>query len=325
MRRREFCAAIILALPTVGYAQQQRKVNRVAVLMTTQRDRVWHLSVALQDALRGMGYVQDENIVFDHRFAEGNMEKLDMLAAELVSLSPDVIVVGPNTSVVAAKKASSTIPIVMTVSTDPVASGLVESLNHPGGNITGLTADVTPETWGLRLQFLREIRKTVSRVAVLWNPEVLGMSSSWQASQSAAQQLGITLVSHEARSIKDLDSAFNQIPGEAIDALMVFGDGLTYARRREIIEFSTRVNLLDFYTWREMTEDGGLISYGYNLSDAYRRSAKYVDKILKGTKPADLPIELPVKLEMVINLKKARALGLTMPPSLLVAADEVIE
>lgn len=325
MRRREFCAAIILALPTVGYAQQQRKVNRVAVLMTTQRDRVWHLSVALQEALRGMGYVQGENIVFDHRFAEGKMEKLDMLAAELVSLSPDVIVVGPNTSVVAAKKASSTIPIVMTVSTDPVASGLVESLNHPGGNITGLTADVTPETWGLRLQFLREIRKTVSRVAVLWNPEVLGMSSSWQASQSAAQQLGITLVSHEARSIKDLDSAFNQIPGEAIDALMVFGDGLTYARRREIIEFSTRVNLLDFYTWREMTEDGGLISYGYNLSDAYRRSAKYVDKILKGTKPADLPIELPVKLEMVINLKKARALGLTMPPSLLVAADEVIE
>jgi putative ABC transport system substrate-binding protein len=292
VRRRDFFASIVgagLAWPNIGYAQP-RRIYRVAVLMTTQRDRVWHLSVALMDGLRSLGYVEGENILFDHRFAEGNMEKLDGLAAELVSLAPDVIVVGPNTSVVAAKKASSTIPIVMTVSTEPVASGLVASLSHPGGNITGMAADVTAETWGLRLQFLREIRKQVSRVAVLWNPEVLGLSTSWQAAQSAAQSFGFTLLSYEVRSIRDLNAAFDAIRGASIDALMVFGDGLTYARRREIIDFATRMNLIDFYTWREMTQDGGLISYGYNLADAYRRSARYVDEILKGAKPADMPM-----------------------------------
>src|SRR5262249_34834754 len=147
----------------------------------------------------------------------------------------------------------------------------------------------------------------------------------WQAAESAAKSLGFTLVSYEARSIRDLNVAFERIPGASIDALMVFGDGLTYARRREIIDFATMMGLIDFYTWREMVQDGGLISYGYNLADAYRRSAKYVDKILKGANPADLPIELPVKLEMVINLKRAKALGITMPPSLLVSSDEIIE
>jgi putative ABC transport system substrate-binding protein len=213
----------------------------------------------------------------------------------------------------------------MTVSTEPVASGLVASLNQPGGNITGLAADVTPDTWGLRLQFLKEINEKISRIAVLWNPEVLGMPDSWQATATAAKRLGITLISHEARSINDLNTAFDLIPRDAADALMVFGDGLTYARRREIIDFAARTRLLDFYTWREMAVDGGLISYGYNLADAYRRSAKYVDKILKGAKPGDLPIELPVKLELVINLKRARSLGLIMPSQLLTRADEVIE
>jgi putative tryptophan/tyrosine transport system substrate-binding protein len=326
MRRRDFLKVTAFAVVAIeARAQERRKIHRVAVLMTTQRDRVWHLSVALMDALRELGYVEGQNVVFDHRFAEGRMDKLDGLATELVALTPDVIVVGPNTSVVAAMRASKTIPIVMTVSTEPVASGLVASLNQPGGNITGLAADVTPDTWGLRLQFLKEINEKISRIAVLWNPEVLGMPDSWQATATAAKRLGITLISHEARSINDLNTAFDLIPRNAADALMVFGDGLTYARRREIIDFAARTRLLDFYTWREMAVDGGLISYGYNLADAYRRSAKYVDKILKGAKPGDLPIELPVKLELVINLKRARSLGLIMPSQLLTRADEVIE
>jgi len=326
MRRRDFLkATAFTAVVLEARAQELRKTHRVAVLMTTQRDRVWHLSVALMDALRELGYVEGQNVVFDHRFAEGRMERLDGLAAELVALSPDVIVVGPNTSVVAAMRASKTVPIVMTVSTEPVASGLVASLNHPGGNITGLTADVTPDTWGLRLQFLKAINEKISRIAVLWNPEVLGMSDSWQATVAAAKHLDIALTSHESRNIKDLNTAFELIPREGAEALMVFGDGLTYARRREIIDFAARMRLIDFYTWREMAVDGGLISYGYNLADAYRRSAKYVDKILKGAKPGDLPIELPVKLELVVNLKTAKALGLTMPPTLLARADEVIE
>jgi putative tryptophan/tyrosine transport system substrate-binding protein len=324
--RRDFLKVTAFAVVALeARAQERRKIHRVAVLMTTQRDRVWHLSVALMDALRELGYVEGQNVVFDHRFAEGRMDKLDGLAAELVALTPDVIVVGPNTSVVAAMRASKTIPIVMTVSTEPVGSGLVASLNQPGGNITGLAADVTPDTWGLRLQFLKEINEKISRIAVLWNPEVLGMPDSWQATATAAKRLGITLISHEARSINDLNTAFDLIPRDAADALMVFGDGLTYARRREIIDFAARTRLLDFYTWREMAVDGGLISYGYNLADAYRRSAKYVDKILKGAKPGDLPIELPVKLELVINLKRARSLGLIMPSQLLTRADEVIE
>jgi putative ABC transport system substrate-binding protein len=326
MRRRDFFkVTAFAAIALEARAQERPKIHRVAVLMTTQRDRVWHLSVALQDALRELGYVEGQNVVFEHRFAEGRMEKLDGLAAELVALAPDVIVVGPNTSVVAAMRASKTIPIVMTVSTEPVASGLVASLNHPGGNITGLAADVTPDTWGLRLQILKEINGKISRIAVVWNPEVLGMSDSWQATATAAKSLGITPIPHEARNIKDLNTAFDLIPGEAPDALMVFGDGLTYARRREIIEFAARMRLPDFYTWREMAEDGGLISYGYNLADAYRRSAKYVDKILKGAKPGDLPIELPVKLELIINLKTARLLGLIVPSQLLARADAVIE
>jgi ABC-type uncharacterized transport system substrate-binding protein len=326
MRRRDFLKVTAFAVVALeARAQERRKIHRVAVLMTTQRDRVWHLSVALMDALRELGYVEGQNVMFDHRFAEGRMDKLDGLAAELVALTPDVIVVGPNTSVVAAMRASKTIPIVMTVSTEPVASGLVASLNQPGGNITGLAADVTPDTWGLRLQFLKEINEKISRIAVLWNPEVLGMPDSWQATATAAKRLGITLISHEARSINDLNTAFDLIPRDAADALMVFGDGLTYARRREIIDFAARTRLLDFYTWREMAVDGGLISYGYNLADAYRRSAKYVDKILKGAKPGDLPIELPVKLELAINLKRARSLGLIMPSQLLTRADEVIE
>ena len=326
MRRRDFLKVTAFAAVALeAHAQDSRKSYGVAVLMTTQRDRVWHLSVALMDALRELGYVEGQNIVFEHRFAEGRMEKLDGLAAELVASAPDVIVVGPNTSVVAAMRASKTVPIVMTVSTEPVASGLVASLNRPGGNVTGLAADVTPDTWGLRLQLSKEVNQNFSRVAVIWNPEVLGMKDSWQATLAAAKHLGFALNPHEARNINDLNAAFDLIPREAADALMVFGDGLTYARRREIIAFAARTRLPDFYTWREMAMDGGLMSYGYNLADAYRRSAKYVDKILKGAKPADLPIELPVKLELVINLKTAKSLGIAMSPQLLARADEVIE
>jgi putative ABC transport system substrate-binding protein len=172
---------------------------------------------------------------------------------------------------------------------------------------------------------LKEVNQHFSRVAVMWNPEVLGMQASWQAASIAAKRFDLTLIPHETRNIADLNVAFDSIPLESVDALMVFGDGLTYARRREIIKFARRTRLPDFYTWRESVEDGGLLSYGYNLADAYRRSANYVAKILNGGKPGDLPIELPVKLELVINLKTAKTLGLSLPQTLLARADEVIE
>ena len=328
MTRRGFLGILVCGVlwPTASYAQRADRPHRVAILMTTQKDRVWHLAKALHDGLRALGYEEGRDVAYDHRFAEGRMEQLDALAAELVSAKPDVIVVGPNTSVVAAMRASKSVPIVGTVLNEPVASGFVNSFSHPGGNITGLSADVTAETWGLRVQLLKELNKDVARVAVLWNPEVLGMQSSWTATEDAAKRFGMALASYEVRNISALREAFVSIAGEGrADALLVFGDGLTYSRRHEIIEFANRIRLPDFYTWREMVEEGGLVSYGYNLADAYRRSAAFVDKILKGQAPGDLPIELPTKLELLVNMRTAKARGLVISSAFLARADEVID
>jgi putative ABC transport system substrate-binding protein len=261
MRRREFIAlfgSAAVGWPLGARAQEAAKVQRVAIFSTTGRDRVWHLHQALIDGLRELGFVEGKNIVFEHRFAEGKMERLADIAAELVSLRPEVIVVGPNTSVRAVRLVSSTIPIVMTASAEPVASGLIASLARPGGNTTGMTVDVTPDTHGLRLQFLKEISAKTSRVAVLWNPDAIGIMAR-EATEDAAQRLGIALTFHEARRIGDLELGFSSIATEAVDGLIVFNDGLTYARRREIIEFAARQRVPAMYGSREWADDGGLI------------------------------------------------------------------
>jgi len=327
MRRREFITLLggaAVTWPLAALAQQAGRIHRVAIFSTTGRDRVWHLHQALVDSLRELGHVEGKNVVFEHRFAEGKMERLASIAAELVSLSPEVIVVGPNTSVRAVMQASSSIPIVMTASAEPVASGLIDSLARPGGHITGMTLDVTPETYGLRLQFLKEIHAEISRVAILWNPDAIGIKAL-QDTEDAAKRLGIALAPHEVRRIADLEAAFGSIGKEAVDGLIVFNDGLTYARRREIIDFAARQRVPTMYGSREYVDDGGLISYGANLAAIYRRAAHFVDKILKGARPGELPVELPSQLELFINLKTAKALGLTIPASFLLRADVVIE
>jgi putative tryptophan/tyrosine transport system substrate-binding protein len=326
MRRREFIAVIagVAAWPLTAHAQQPDRVHRVAIFSTTGRDRVWHLHQALIDGLRELGFVEGKNIVFEHRFAEGKMERLADIAGELVSLRPEVIVAGPNTSIQAVRQASSTIPIVMTAASEPVASGLIASLARPGGNITGMTVEVTPDTYGLRLQLLKEISAKASRVAVRWNPDAISIQAR-QATEDAAKQLGISLTFHEARRIEDLELRFSSIANEAIDGLVVFNDGLTYARRWEIIAFAARERTPAMYGSREWPEDGGLISYGLNFTATYRRAAHFVDKILKGANPGDLPVEQPSQFELVINLKTAKALGLTISESFLLRADEVIE
>jgi len=221
-------------------------------------------------------------------------------------------------------QASSTVPIVTTVSADPVANGLVTSLARPGGNLTGFTFDVTVETYGLRLQLLKEISARTSHVAAVWNPDAIERKAL-EATQDAAKRLGVTVTSHEVRSIADFEPTFRSIITEANDGMIVFTDGLTYARRQDFIDFAARQRLPTIYTTRESVDDGGLISYGVSLSAIYRRAAIFVDKILRGANPGDLPIEQPTKFELIVNLKTAKALGLTIPTALLARADEVIE
>jgi ABC-type uncharacterized transport system substrate-binding protein len=327
MRRRDAlialgCFGTAWCLPV--RAQQIGKVHRVAVFSTTARTGVWHLHQVLIDSLRQLGYFEGRNITFDHRFAEGRMERLAAIAAELISLNPDVVVAGPNTTVRAVAGASSTVPIVMTYSAEPVSNGLIASLARPGGNITGLTSDVTPQTYGLRLQLLTEISSKDSRVAVLWNPNAIG-SRELRETEEAAKQLGITIHPHEIRNIADLQRELISISREGVDAMLVFSDGLTYARRRDIVDFAASARIPTMYGSRESVEDGGLISYGVNLSAIYRRAATFIDKILRGARPGDLPVEQPTILELAINLRAAKAIGLKIPESFLLRADEVLE
>jgi ABC-type uncharacterized transport system substrate-binding protein len=327
MRRRDFITllgGVAVTWPLATRAQQPGRVHRVGIFSTTGRDRVWHLHQTLIESLRELRYVEGQNVVFENRFAEGKMERLASIAAELVSLRPDVIVVGPNTSVRAVMQASGAIPIVMTYSAEPVANGLVTSLSRPGGNITGFTSDVTDETYGLRLQLLKEINPQTSRVAAVWNPDAIERKAL-QATEDAAKRLGITISSHEVRSIVNFEPTFSSITKEADDGMIVFTDGLTYARREDFINFAARERLPTMYGSRESVDDGGLISYGVNLSVIYRHAARFVDKILRGANPGDLPIEQPTILELIINLRTAKAIGLAIPESFLVRADEVIE
>jgi putative ABC transport system substrate-binding protein len=327
MRRRDFINGIVGSAtiwPLAARAQAPGRVYRVAIFSTTARDRVWFLHQALIEGLRALGYVEGQNVIFENRFAEGKMERLASISAELVSLRPDVIVVGPNTSVRAVRQASSTIPIVTAYSTEPVASGLVDSLSRPGGNITGFTSDVTDETYGLRLQLLKEISAKTSRVAAVWNSDAIPVKAL-RATDDAAKRLGIVVRSHEVRNITDFEPAFSTIKTEADDGMIVFTDGLTYARRQDFINFAANEQLPTMYCSREFVDDGGLISYGVNVTAIYRRAASFVDKILRGANPGDLPIEQPTILELVINVRTAKAIGLTIPESFLVRADEVIE
>ncbi len=330
MRRSALLLSLVLGIltaPLASEAQQPKKVYRVGYFQTAPRAQTEHMLKALEEGLRERGYVPGQNIVIEYRFADGKRERLPELAAELVRLRVDVIVTPLNPVTLAAKQATKTIPIVMTIGTDPVGAGLVASLARPGGNVTGLTFDVTPEINGKRLQLLKEIVPRVSRVAVLWNPSFSPADAERSAGavRDAARKLGVTLQFVEAHEGDEFEGAFVAMTRERADGLLAMEGPLLFAHRHRIADLAAKHRLPATYTLREYPESGGLFSYGASLPDLYRRAATYVDKILRGAKPGDLPVEQPTKFEMVINLKTAKALGLTIPQSILIRADEVIQ
>ncbi len=329
--RRAFIETIVgglLAAPLAAEAQQARKVPRIGFLGTRTPSDTSSAFDAFRQGLRELGWVEGQNIVIEYRWAEGRYERLPTLAAELVRLKVDIIVAVTTPGIQAAKNATETIPIVMiSGSADPVGLGLIASLARPGGNVTGLSYSVGREIFGKGLELLKETVPKVRRVAILSNPS--NPASPVQPLiirevYVAARSLGVQLLL-EARGPNGFDGAFAAMAKERVGALLVVADSIFILHRTRLADLAAKSRLPAMYGFREHVEAGGLMSYGANLADLYRRAATYVDKILKGAKPADLPVEQPTKFELVINLKTAKALGLTIPQSLLGRADEVIE
>ena len=278
---------------------------------------------AFQQGLRELGYVEGQNIVIEYRFGEGKSDRYDYLAAELVQLKVDVIVTSSTPAIESVKNATSTIPIVMAASADPVGSGLIASLDRPGGNITGL-AMLSPELSGKRLEILKETVPRLSRVAVLWNPKNISSVASWKESQLAALGLKMQVQSIEVRGPGDFNNLSDALVKERFQALNVVMDPLIRAHMTLVVEFAMDSRLPAIYEDVDFVDRGGLMWYGASHPDLYHHAATYVDKILKGAKPADLPVEQPMKFEFVINLKAAKQIGLTIPPNVLARADRVI-
>jgi putative ABC transport system substrate-binding protein len=327
--RRTFLAgtgAVLLAAPLAAEAQPAGKVYRIGFLSPASPSdpRVQRFLAAFRNGLGELGYVEGQTIAIESRWAAGKYERLPGLAAELVRLKMEVIVTAAVPAIRAAKEATSTIPIIMAVVVDPVATGLVASLARPGGNITGLSL-MTPELVGKQLEMLKEVVPKASRVAVLWNPANPGNAPQLRAAEVAARTLGVRLQPLEARGPREIDSAFAAMTKEGASAVVVLVDVVFIDQRTRIADLAATRRLPSVYGLPEYVEAGGLMAYGPSYIANYRRAAVYVDKILKGAKPGDLPIEQPTKFEFVINLKAAKALGLTIPPSLLARADEVIQ
>jgi ABC-type uncharacterized transport system substrate-binding protein len=304
-------------------AQQTGKVPRIGFLDPTSR-AVSNLRIeAFGQGLRKLGYTEGKNIAIDYRFADGKSQLLKDLASELVRLNVNIIVTRATPGAVAAMRATATIPIVFVGVADALAAGLVTSLRHPGGNITGLTS-LSPELSGKRLELLKETFPKVSRVVVLRNPSNAGDSFTWKDTEEAAQVLGLQLQSLEVRSAKDLENAFESATRIDGQALVTLTDPLLQSHRKQIVDFAAKSRLPGIYTDPEFVEAGGLMSYAANPLEFYARAAGYVDRILKGAKPGDLPVEQPTKFDLVISLKAAKQIGVTIPPNVLARADKVI-
>jgi ABC-type uncharacterized transport system substrate-binding protein len=320
-------AVSLLASPVAAEAQQAAKVARIG-LLSNNLAATPHLREAFRQGLRDLGYVEGRNVVIEYRDAEGKSERLPALAAELVALKVDVIVTAAgNNMTLAAMRATRTVPIVFAAASDPVASGLVTSLARPGGNVTGASI-LSPELVGKRLELLAQAVPGVSRVAVLRLPGVLGErveKDMLEQADVAARALGLRLQLVEARSPADLDRAFSDMTRAHAGALTVLPSNMFLRERRRLVDLAARHRLPAVYTVKEYADAGGLMAYAPNLAEVVRRAATYVDRILKGAKPGDLPVEQPTKFELVINLKTAKTLGLTIPPSVLSRADQIIE
>ena len=325
MDRRRFVSTLacgLAATPSHAEAQSDAKMYRVGFLLGATGESVASLFHALQDRLRELGYIEGRNVVFVQRYADGRMERLPDLAAELVRLRVDVIVTGTNLHVAAVRHATETIPIVTVFAADPVGAGFVASLARPGGNVTGLSADASPDLWGKYLSLLKEVVPRLSRVGVLGQ---VASQVGFAELEAVSQNLGVALEVADLQRPEDIDRAFATMISQRVEALLVVIGPLTYLLREEIADAALKHQLPAMTNARQYTQAGLLMSYGPDVEDLYRQAATYVDKILRGASPADLPVEQPTKFELVLNLKTAKALGLTFPQALLATADEVIQ
>ena len=326
--RRAFVSALtggLLATPRIAGSQPVGKVYRVGYLSAGSGTMGSPYAQAFRQELRGLGWVEGQSIVIEYRSAEGQFDQLPALAAEVVRLKVDVIVATPTPAVLAAKSATGTIPIVGVSLVDPVRLGLIQSLARPGGNVTGVSYSVGAEIFGKDLELLREAVPKVRRVAVLSNPDGPSQPLTLENITVAARSLGLQLLPVGARGPGEFNGAFATMVKQHAEALFVVTDPTYIAHRARLADLATRNRLPSIFTQRADVEAGGLMSYGPSFIAMYQRAAYYVDKILKGAKPADLPVEQPTKFELVINLKTARALGLTIPPAVLARADQVIQ
>jgi putative ABC transport system substrate-binding protein len=317
---------MLLAVPLAAEAQQAAKVYRVGTFHSASREDAVPRIAALERGLAELGYVTGRNIVFVHRYAHPQLTGVAELAAELVRAGVDVVVTSTNPTTAAMMKATSTVPIVMAVGVEPVSAGLVASMTRPGGNVTGLTFDVDPtQLAGKRLEILKGLVPSLARAGVLWNPTYGPAGLRFKGTEDAGRELGVAVIAARVTEPGELERAFADLQRARAQALIVMSDPMTVAQRKRITELAASHRLPALYALREFVEAGGLTSYATSLVDQYRRAARYVDRILKGAKAGDLPLEQPIAFELWINRKAAKAIGLTIPPSILQRADQVIE
>jgi putative ABC transport system substrate-binding protein len=314
----------VLAPSPASSGQQTGKIPLLGYLEAGSASTSGNPLNSFRQGLRELGWIEGQNITIEYRWAEGRFDRLPELAADLVRLRVDVIVATGDPVIRAAKQATGTIPIVMTAVGDPIGAGFVASLARPGGNITGVS-NLAVELTGKWLEMLKEVAPKVSQVAILRNAANGTHALFWQEAQAAAQKLGVKVQSYEVRTASDLEGAFTAMTDKRAGAVVVLPDPLVVGERERIADLAAKSRLPAIYTFRGQAEAGGLMSYGPSLQANFRRAATYVDKILKGARPADLPVEQPTRFEMVVNMKTAKALGLTFPQSILVRADQVIQ
>ena len=325
VNRRAFVTGLGAVLTVPLAAEAQEKVRRIGHLGGASPSAIAPWLNALRHAMAELGWREPEAFTIEQRSAEGHFERLPVLAAELVRLPVDVIIAGTTPAAQAARGATSSIPIVTTVVADPVSSGLVANLARPGGNVTGLTLFAGPEIVGKYVELLKAVVPTLSRLAVLWNSTLRSHPPLVKQAEIAARTVGCELRLAAARTSNEIDSAFETMAREQADGLIVLADPMFFLERARLARLALKHRLAAMYGLREHVDSGGLMSYAANIHDLYRRAATYVDRIFRGTRPADLPVEQPTTFDFVINLKTAKALGLTIPPSLLLRADQVIE
>jgi putative ABC transport system substrate-binding protein len=321
--------ALAVTSMTGALAQQPAKIYRIGLLAVSVPPATWRGAPQMRsliESLQQLGYAEGRNLAIEYRSAESKMERLPELATELVALNVDVLWVRTcGAPLTAAMRATTTIPIVVAAcSDDMVAAGIVQSLAHPGGNVTGIQK-LTPELAAKRLELLKEVVPNASRVAILWDPAYSDFAADWARLRASARSLGVTLLPVEAKNPAEYENSFSTVVAMHADALITFSDGVSYVHRQRLADLAFRHRFAMMTPFEETTSDGGLISYGPSIVGLIRHSAVFIDRIVKGTKPGDIAIEQPTKFDLVINLKTAKALGLTIPQSLLLRADEVIQ